>query len=143
VTGSPVSFDGASSSDLDDSIVSYRWDFGDGATATGASPTHVYSSPGNYTVRLTVTDSTGLTGFASSTVNVSVASPASSFTFYFAILAAIIAGTIGALLFLRRRKVTLSTLKVDLDEVKSEADKIEDQQFFQSMKDQLKKEREN
>ena len=143
VTGSPVSFDGASSSDLDDSIVSYRWDFGDGATATGASPTHVYSSSGNYTVRLTVTDSTGLTGFASSTVNVGAASPALSFTFYFAILAAIIAGIIGALLFFRRRKVTLSTLKVNLDEVKSEADKIEDQQFFQSMKDQLKKEREN
>ena len=37
----------------------YTWDFGDGSTGVGENPTHVYHSPGNYTVTLTVTDSIG------------------------------------------------------------------------------------
>jgi hypothetical protein len=34
----------------------YVWDFGDGTTSTNINETHSYSSPGTYTVRLTVTD---------------------------------------------------------------------------------------
>lgn len=37
--------------------VSYFWDFGDGFTATSASPTHPYTNPGTYTVCLVVTSS--------------------------------------------------------------------------------------
>jgi PKD repeat protein len=37
-------------------ILSWLWDFGDGASSTEQSPTHVYTQPGNYTVKLTVTD---------------------------------------------------------------------------------------
>lgn len=44
-----------------DSAVSYRWDFGDGATATGRLPTHTYTVQGTYTVTLTLTTSTGCT----------------------------------------------------------------------------------
>ena len=33
---------------------SYEWDFGDGNTSTGMSPTHTYTSPGAYTVKLIV-----------------------------------------------------------------------------------------
>lgn len=33
----------------------YFWNFGDGNTTTGQSPSHIYSSPGNYLVSLTVT----------------------------------------------------------------------------------------
>ncbi|RKY17560.1 MAG: hypothetical protein DRP63_03475, partial [Planctomycetota bacterium] len=40
------------------SIVSWRWDFGDGSTSTDQNPTHNYSNPGWYTVRLTVSDGT-------------------------------------------------------------------------------------
>jgi len=40
---------------------SFEWDFGDGNTATGASPVHVYKSPGTYTVSLSVTDDRGNT----------------------------------------------------------------------------------
>jgi len=58
-TGTQVSFNGAGSSDPDGWIVSYSWQFGDGATASGSSTQHAYSSPGTYTVRLTVTDSQG------------------------------------------------------------------------------------
>ena len=42
-------------------MASYDWSFGDGTSAqsAGATATHVYSSPGEYTVTLTVTDSAG------------------------------------------------------------------------------------
>ena len=35
-------------------VTSYNWDFGDNNTSTDENPTHVYSTPGNYTVTLTV-----------------------------------------------------------------------------------------
>ena len=37
----------------------YRWNFGDGSTATSPNGTHVFSLPGLYIVNLTVTDSSG------------------------------------------------------------------------------------
>ena len=37
-------------------IVSRLWDFGDGTTSTLQNPSHTYTAPGNYTVKLTVTD---------------------------------------------------------------------------------------
>ena len=45
--------------DSDGNIVSWSWDFGDGSTSNEAEPTHVFSSPGNYTVTLTVRDEKG------------------------------------------------------------------------------------
>ena len=57
VEGLSVTVDGSSSVDPDGSIVSYAWEFGDGATATGVKPpAHVYAQPGTYDVSLTVTD---------------------------------------------------------------------------------------
>ncbi len=41
--------------------VSYLWAFGDGGTSTDANPTYAYSSTGDYTVKLTVTDGQGCT----------------------------------------------------------------------------------
>ncbi len=35
---------------------SFAWDFGDGATSTATSPTHLYNTPGTYTVTLIATD---------------------------------------------------------------------------------------
>ena len=55
-TDGRVRFNAAGSSDPDGDILEYRWDFGDGATGRGLNPTHVYQSPGAYTVRLTVVD---------------------------------------------------------------------------------------
>jgi PKD repeat protein len=63
--GSPVTFDGSGSSDLDGTIVSYVWDFGDGNTGTGETPSHIYDAAGSYTVLLTVTDNDGETDTAS------------------------------------------------------------------------------
>ena len=56
-----VRFDGsASTAGLGAIITGYLWDFGDGTTGTGAAPTHRYSSTGSFFVKLTVTDSNGL-----------------------------------------------------------------------------------
>jgi hypothetical protein len=57
-------FDASGSYDIDGEIVSYHWDFGDGATSDGASTRHAYSADGVYVVRLTVTDDDGLAATA-------------------------------------------------------------------------------
>lgn len=51
-----VYFDGSESYDLDGSIMSWSWNFGDGNTASGVTVSHTYQEPGNYTVTLTVKD---------------------------------------------------------------------------------------
>lgn len=68
-----VSFDATQSADADGTIVYYSWDFGDGATASGATSAHTYQDPGTFTAILTVTDSSGAS--ASSSVAVSVREP--------------------------------------------------------------------
>jgi PKD repeat protein len=65
-----VDFDGSTSSDLDGTIVSYAWDFGDGGTATGATASYTYLTPGVYVAELTVTDNHGRTGTAHETITV-------------------------------------------------------------------------
>ncbi|MEP1095755.1 MAG: PKD domain-containing protein [Cyclobacteriaceae bacterium] len=55
-----VFFDGSESTDADGTIVSYEWDFGDGSSGSGATTSHTYTSAGNYTASLTVTDDGGL-----------------------------------------------------------------------------------
>ena len=55
----PVDFDGSGSADPDGAIATYEWDFGDGTTDTGATPSHSYAATDVYDVVLTVTDNTG------------------------------------------------------------------------------------
>jgi PKD repeat protein len=71
-----VMFDGAGSLDSDGTIVSYKWDFGDGATGEGSLVSHVYLREGSFTVTLTVTDNSGL--FSSATFPVLVEVPSIS-----------------------------------------------------------------
>ncbi|MEO9005476.1 MAG: PKD domain-containing protein [Ginsengibacter sp.] len=42
-----------------DTIVKYKWDFGDGNFSNDISPTHIYTIPGRYTVSLTFISSSG------------------------------------------------------------------------------------
>ncbi|OOZ39544.1 hypothetical protein BOW53_11190 [Solemya pervernicosa gill symbiont] len=58
-SGESVNFDASTSSDIDGSVAEYRWDFGDGSSATGRQVTHLYTTPGKYSVNLTVTDDAG------------------------------------------------------------------------------------
>ena len=62
VSASPVQLDGTDSSDPDGDVLTYAWDFGDGATGTGPTPMHAYMSAGAYNVNLRVTDRGGLYG---------------------------------------------------------------------------------
>jgi PKD repeat protein len=70
-----VSFTGVGT-DSDGSIESWSWTFGDGGTSSAQNPTHTYSTAGNFTARLQVTDDQG--GTASDTIAISVDAGAGS-----------------------------------------------------------------
>lgn len=55
-----VAFDGSYSFDVDGTIVSYAWDFGNGDTDTILRPVYTFTDPGTYEVTLTVTDNDGM-----------------------------------------------------------------------------------
>jgi len=65
-----ITFDAAPSTPegYNDTITGYKWDFGDGANATGQTVTHSYPNIGNYTVTLNVTDAEGFWNTTSKTV---------------------------------------------------------------------------
>lgn len=63
-------------SPVDQASLFYWWDFGDGATANGAVVDHVYTQPGAYTARLTVSDRDNALSVATATVQVQVANQA-------------------------------------------------------------------
>jgi len=64
--------------------------------------------------------------------------------FYFGIIAALLALLLLAMfLAFRRRKTTHARLKIDLDAVRSEAGRIESTDFFKSVKDQVRKEKDD
>ncbi len=77
VTGVPVIFDASQSFDADGQIVSYQFDFGEGALVNGANAMVEYSymEPGVYTAKVTVTDNSGLTGSATVVVSVQANRP--------------------------------------------------------------------
>jgi predicted transglutaminase-like cysteine proteinase len=68
--GEPLVCSAAASTDPDGKIVSFDWQFGDGATAVGPMVTHVYSSDGTYRVTLTATDDLGAKQSTAQTVTV-------------------------------------------------------------------------
>ncbi len=63
-----VEFNGSASTG---SITGYLWDFGDGTTAATATASHVFTAPGSYVVKLTVTDAASATSEATVTVTAS------------------------------------------------------------------------
>jgi PEGA domain/PKD domain len=56
VNGTNIMFAGQSLRDPDNDPLTYAWEFGDGSTATSATPSHVYTGIGSFTPKLTVSD---------------------------------------------------------------------------------------
>ena len=70
-----VTFDASKSTAPSGQTLTYAWNFGDGSSGTGISPTHAYPTAGTYTATLTITSTSGATATATSTVNVSATTP--------------------------------------------------------------------
>ncbi len=66
---------GSLSGQANEAITAWSWSFGDGATATGPSTSHVYGAAGNYTVTLTVRDDSGALATVSRVVAVAAPPP--------------------------------------------------------------------
>ena len=68
--GTEVQFE-SQANDVDGSIISYSWDFGDGSPLSGeVNPVHRYALPGTYSVTLIVTDDDGVPNSISKNVTV-------------------------------------------------------------------------
>ncbi|MAE87917.1 MAG: hypothetical protein CMB80_34600 [Flammeovirgaceae bacterium] len=73
-----LSFDASASTGQTGATLAYSWDFGDGSSGTGVSPTHAYSNAGDFTVTLT-TSYSDLNSCSSSTTQViTVSNPPSN-----------------------------------------------------------------
>jgi len=62
-------------------IVSWLWNFGDGATSNKKNPSHNYSKPGRYNVTLTVKDRAGNNNTTKLKINVSDLPPITDFSY--------------------------------------------------------------
>jgi len=73
IINQPATFDASKSYDTNGTIIKYTWNFGDGTPIveeTDPLITHTFTTPGNYTVTLTVTDDDLLTNSTSHIVKV-------------------------------------------------------------------------
>ncbi|MFV6026817.1 PQQ-dependent sugar dehydrogenase [Streptomyces sp. NPDC056264] len=70
-----VAFSSAGSTDPDGGTLTHAWAFGDGGTSTAASPSHTYTTAGQYTATLKVTDVTGKSATASVRITVGNTAP--------------------------------------------------------------------
>jgi PKD repeat protein len=77
-----VNFNASASKDPDGTIVSFRWDFGDGHSDSGETVSHRYQDAGTFAVVLVVQDNSGNRGTATQTVSVGEgSSPSASFVY--------------------------------------------------------------
>ncbi|KOS04797.1 hypothetical protein AM493_01110 [Flavobacterium akiainvivens] len=67
---SAINFHNLSNQNGGSEMVTYQWDFGDGATSNSFEPVHGYSQPGTYPVTLTVTNNCGCQATKTHTVTV-------------------------------------------------------------------------
>jgi PKD repeat protein len=74
-TGEPgvaVAFDGSGSSDPNGDVLTWSWEFGDGAMGSGPTPSHAYAGVGEYTVSLTVNDGELYSFIATTTATIAI-----------------------------------------------------------------------
>ena len=70
ILGTAVTLTSRLANDPTGNPLSYAWDFGDGATATGEAATHVYSTAGDFFPKVTVSSSEGSSAVATVTIPV-------------------------------------------------------------------------
>lgn len=107
--GQNVTFDASKSVDVG-RIVSYEWNFGDGANGTGAVVSHLYANEGTYQVQLNVTNNVGISNLK--TFAITVGNPSSVVPLLLKGLLAAMLGVlvlIFAILVRKRRTVQPST----------------------------------
>jgi len=105
--GEKVIFNASASYDVDGSIVSYRWNFGDGNITVVTTPiiTHAYAMSGTYSVILMVTDNHELTNSITKTIENEVYKiNVLQYLIYPAIAMSIIAGLSITIYFLKIKK---------------------------------------
>ncbi len=68
-----IQFDASESTDPEDNITTYHWDYGDGTNGTAEITTHKYTTAGTYNVTLIITDNAGLTD--TNTTNATITQP--------------------------------------------------------------------
>jgi len=77
-----ITFDASTSSSPNGAITNYSWDFGDGSTGSGITPSHQYLFAGTFSIVLTVTDSAGLSATKSAAIVIAnPIPPVASFTY--------------------------------------------------------------
>jgi hypothetical protein len=84
--GSALTFDASASTDPDlgrtdlgrTESLSYAWQFGDGSSATGQTPSHTFADDGSYAVSLTVSDAFGWQKTTSRSVTIANVAPSVS-----------------------------------------------------------------
>ncbi len=85
VAGTAVNFTGSATdpSPADTQAgFTYAWDFGDGTTFVGRTPSHAYAQAGTYTATLTVTDKDGGKGVATTSVTIGAPASSAAHTYY-------------------------------------------------------------
>jgi PKD repeat protein len=89
--------------DADGTVTDWRWDFGDGSTASGREPEHAYARPGTYVVRLQVRDDLG--ALSSGSASVVAQARGNAAWFLLPVVAAVLA-ILGFVWFWRRKRGT-------------------------------------
>lgn len=79
LTYEDVEFNASSSSDVDDNVATFAWDFGDGFSSMGEIVVHNFTDDGTYVVTLTVTDTGGAFGTSTVTILVENRAPVAIF----------------------------------------------------------------
>ena len=103
------------------------------------------SPSGVWLVEINATDLYGNTGYGSTSILVTVSAPQQASTFnYLLVVIIILVGALailGSWVVLRRGRISRRVLKVDLEAVHAEAQKVENQDFFKKIKEQLSDQR--
>lgn len=76
-----VYFDASGSSDPEEDALTFSWDFGDGQTGSGMTPSHTFTDYGSYEVELTVNDGQGNAVSTRETLRIENLPPVPAFTF--------------------------------------------------------------